>query len=992
MPPEKGVYKSANALYTRYPMRLVRRRGGVFLSLGFILALGGCGGLSCGGDSDGSSSGGGGGAGAPISRGVSITDAFLRPVTSSLASGSDLVFSASGLSEHAAIEALVFGPGEKVTLPTGESVCGYSKLYTSKTGTLPATVLMRRPMDGTYQVKFRYAGTRSEEGISTITVAPYTGRPSLKAGSFEGGAVTESQVVQVGQNLGVAGTGFTAGQVDLYVIEFDPNGTLGGTLFDISGFVSDGTVPSGRGLQGTAETVTIGADGNLLAREVWRSVSPQSAGKVLELVVDVNRDGRYDSTLDVRHSPMLGSVAVVPAADRATGAKDYDLASDGANPKTLFQFNDTVWSPGLVGDAAEINALVGAYIIKLAQANTDQSTLVDVSGPAGSSQPETWYRPKGSNFLFNKAPIYMPDIKAGEYAIVFDMDGDGILDRNTDVIDGFDGSAAFETFTATTRQKWTVMVYVDADNDLEDELLVDLDEMEMPQYLNAQGESDVTVCVQFDRTPGNDTSNGDWTTTRRFIMATDQQPGIIATNHIEDLGEQDMGDPNTLRSFINWAKGAAPADNFMLIINSHGNGPRSRSVGSSITRGVGFDMSSGNSLLTPSEVSSVLRSIGGVDVVGFDACLMASTEILAQLQGLTDYVVASELLFPGLSYDYETLLKGLVADPDMTPRELAAFTVSSNRGQYASTDDVILSAFDMAMVPDLIDTIRFMTTSYYDPIQGRERSPLYYEGGLWYSLLTARESTDVGRLLEFDTGIYRSEYDDLVDLGRLMDFVRKESTKELYGSMATQVKLAMEKTIISQLMSPNRASTHTGLSIWLPDINDHLDGKEAYRQLTLSRETKWDELIERVIQSRGVVTIATAPVSGPYNGLKFFAAPMSEMPEDSSTAGQPSEFDIELVVPGGTGFVITDLPITEDFALGLKLNPPSDWVSPPRWRIEVGKTFAHFRDIFSPSFNDQTERAGWYDRDNINYNWWFPFRVTKDGEVGVINKSFFHGL
>lgn len=935
----------------------------------------------------------GGGGGGPISAGIALTDAYLRPVGSTLSSGSDLVFSATGLAANASVEALVFGPGDKLTAPSGESVSGYLRLSTSKTGVVPPTVLLQRPKDGSYQVKFRYAETRAEEGVTAFTVGPVAGRPTLKVGRFTDGVLEESDAVQAGHNLGVSGTGFAPGQADVYVVEFDASGSLPATLFDISGFVSDGTIASGRGLEGTAETVTIGADGILPIREIWRSISPQAAGKFLEVILDVNRDGKYDPSVDLRHSPMLGSVVVLPAADRAEGSKDYDLASDGNAAQTLFQQNGTVYVERYAGEPAAADSFVNCYVVPIDKAKIDQSALVDVSGPAGSSRPEIWMRPKGTPFFFNKVAIYHPDIRPGDYAIVLDMDGDSTLDLATDVIDGYDGSPSFSTMSATPLQKWTVMVYVDADNDLEDELMVDLDEMETPQYLKSTGESDVTVCVQFDRAPGNDTSNGDWTTTRRFIMATDQQTGVIATNPVEDLGEQDMGDPNTLRSFVNWAKSAAPAENYMLIINSHGNGPRSRSVESSITRGVGFDMSSGNSLLTPSELSSVLQSVGGVKVLGFDACLMASTEVLAQLHGLADYVVASELLFPGLSYDYETLLKGLVADPDMTPRELAVHTVDSNRTQYASTDDVVLCAFDMAQVPELVDTIKLMSSSYYDVRSGWSGpAPMYYEPGIWYSLLLARDAGNVGRLLEHDTGVFRSEYDDLVDLGRLMDFVAKETSNSLYSSMAAQVHLSMQNVIISKLISSNRVSSHTGLSIWLPDITDMLDGKIAYRQLTFSRATKWDELIERVTQARGYVTLATTPVSGPYTGFDVFVSPMSSMPEDNWTVGQPSELETGLVVKGGSGFVITDLPITEEFALGVRLKRPVDWVSPPRWRIEVGPTFALYRDVYFPSFNQQTDRSGWHDRENIDYNWWFPFKVTPDGDVSIINKSFYYGL
>ena len=974
-------------------MLSVQRKAAVFVSFAFLLALGGCGGLSCNGDSGPVSGGGGGGGGAggPIFSGVSFTDAFLRPLSTNLASGSDLVFSASGLAASSTIEALVFGPGEKVTLPTGESVCGYLKLSTTKDGAIPSTVLMQRPAEGSYQVKLRYAGTRAEEGVTSFTVAPEAGRPHLKVGSFNAGAVTEEQAVQVGLNLGVTGTGLAPGQVDLYIVEYDPTGTLGGTLFDISGFVPDGTIASGRGLEGTAETVTIGADGILADREVWRSVSPKASGKTLELVVDVNRDGKYDSTVDLRHSPMLGSVAIVPAADRATGSQDYDLVIDGTNPRTLFQSNDMAWVDRQAGDKAETNALVGAYIIKLNQAVGDQTQLVDVSGPAGSSQPETWYRAKGVSYFFNKVPVYMPDIRPGEYALVLDLDGDGLLDRNTDVIDGFDGEAALETVTAISRQKWTVMVYVDADNDLEGALLNDLDEMEIPQYLDATGESQVSVLVQFDRTPGQDNSNGDWTTTRRFVMATDTQPGVIATNHVEDLGEQDMGDPNTLRSFINWAKDAAPADRYMLIINSHGNGPRSRSVESSITRGVGFDMSSGNSLLTPSELSGVLRGVGGVDVLGFDACLMGSVEVLAQLHGLTDYVVASELLFPSLSYDYATLLTDLVANPNMTPRELAIETVDSNRAQYASTDNVVLTAFDMAKVPALVNSIKVLSENYLEDPAGEELPALYSVPGLWSTLLNARLDPAIGLLLEFDTGVFRQEYDDLVDLGRLMTQIKVKSASAFRGSLAGQVVDAMNDTMLAKLISANRASTHMGVSIWLPNPTDHEAGSQAYRQLSMSRQTKWDELIDKILKARGLLSFSTTPVSGPYSGMRSFTASLSDV-EAAGSNLVSERSDYGLIVGDGDNLVITDLPILEDTAIGYALNYPTDWISPPRWRIEVGQTVAIVRDPFAATTSKDAITNGWYDREGILWTQWFPFSIKTTGEVSRLNKMLTYGL
>lgn len=46
-----------------------------------------------------------------------------------------------------------------------------------------------------------------------------------------------------------------------------------------------------------------------------------------------------------------------------------------------------------------------------------------------------------------------------------------------------------------------------------------------------------------------------------------------------------------------------------------------------------------------------------LDIIGFDACLMAMHEIGAVLTPYANYLLASELLEPGIGWDYSALLK-----------------------------------------------------------------------------------------------------------------------------------------------------------------------------------------------------------------------------------------------------------------------------------------------------------------------------------------------
>ncbi|HND49516.1 MAG TPA: clostripain-related cysteine peptidase, partial [Anaerolineales bacterium] len=112
--------------------------------------------------------------------------------------------------------------------------------------------------------------------------------------------------------------------------------------------------------------------------------------------------------------------------------------------------------------------------------------------------------------------------------------------------------------------KWTVMVYISGDNNLEDYVVKDI-ELE----LGAIGSSaNVQVIALADRGPGYDTSYGDWQTTKLFRVT--QGMTADGANAIADWGERNMGDPQTLIDFVSYTKANYPADHYALIFWGHG--------------------------------------------------------------------------------------------------------------------------------------------------------------------------------------------------------------------------------------------------------------------------------------------------------------------------------------------------------------------------------------------------------------------------------------
>ena len=117
-------------------------------------------------------------------------------------------------------------------------------------------------------------------------------------------------------------------------------------------------------------------------------------------------------------------------------------------------------------------------------------------------------------------------------------------------------SAPQEPTPDPNQQKWLVMLYQDADDEiLEQDIFFDANEAEYA------GSSDrVMIVSQLDRFAGAFEGDGDWSSARRFYFTPDDDLNGIASQQIEDLGEANMGDPATLINFATWAIGAYPAD------------------------------------------------------------------------------------------------------------------------------------------------------------------------------------------------------------------------------------------------------------------------------------------------------------------------------------------------------------------------------------------------------------------------------------------------
>jgi len=229
------------------------------------------------------------------------------------------------------------------------------------------------------------------------------------------------------------------------------------------------------------------------------------------------------------------------------------------------------------------------------------------------------------------------------------------------------------------RAKWTVMVYISGDNNLEDYVVKDIELELAPTGSSAN----VQVVALADRGPGYDTSRGDWQTTKLYHVTQ----GMIAdsASATADWGERNFGDPQTLIDFVAWTKTNYPADHYALYFWGHG---WSWHLGWVMADDTNADT------LDYHETKAAIPSLGFIDVVGYDGCNMSSIEIFNLWHGHATAVTSSQEYVGWDGIEYDIVLAQLAANPNMTADSVAIATSQSATNDKTWSAVAVDSRFD----------------------------------------------------------------------------------------------------------------------------------------------------------------------------------------------------------------------------------------------------------------------------------------------------------
>ena len=397
---------------------------------------------------------------------------------------------------------------------------------------------------------------------------------------------------------------------------------------------------------------------------------------------------------------------------------------------------------------------------------------------------------------------------------------------------------------------WTIMVYMDADNNLEGVGIDDF--LEMSSVTSSNIGDRVNVVVQMDRAiPSNVAAGysgayGDWTDTRIFYIV----PGLTPdpANALATLGEGNMADPAELYRFVNWTMFTYPANFYFLVLWDHGLG----------WQGVVLDESAPGDRLTAIELRSALSAIVAannrrIDLMGNDACRM-TLEIMYELSPFVDYFVGSEKDEPLEGWPYGTFLGALAADPSLVPSQVASTLVDKYVESYegVSLYSVALSAVNAA-------TLRTFVADFDAFIV----EVLAHEPYFTAEVVTARDATE-----------HYEEFGEDYDLYHFVENLLARIPSPRLARYADVLFASFDAALIHERHWDNpdavngvRAANAHGLSLFFPTIG----GDPLYAQLAHSLDTSWDEfLLTYPLGTRPTISLTASAVSvdGDADGIR----------------------------------------------------------------------------------------------------------------------------
>lgn len=365
---------------------------------------------------------------------------------------------------------------------------------------------------------------------------------------------------------------------------------------------------------------------------------------------------------------------------------------------------------------------------------------------------------------------------------------------------------------------WTVMLYLNGEDSSFAPILTQY-RTDIEAFIGSK--SFLNVAILYDGPGSGDTT--------RYLV----QPNGSYTLGVNrwDMGELNMGHPDTLANFVSWAMDQYPAENYYLAVDDHGNG----------VYGISFDPTSNNDSLTPPELYSALKSATRngtikIDLFDYEACLMGLAENAYDLRQWVDYVIFSEQISWGIN-TYPLYFGDLAATdtPLAVGRRIVeryhneALVTNNGRG-YPHT----ISLIDTGQMSAVSDAVTHLGNAIRATNTQAQKD----------AINAARDRSQAFAADQDATDPMRAEYIDLWDLA--------DKARSLAPAQAAAVQSAVQAAVVHNRYASGGVSgsiwDHSGahgLAIYYPTTQSSsaFSSYVAPSLYQMSRDGTWDEFL-----------------------------------------------------------------------------------------------------------------------------------------------------
>jgi len=427
-------------------------------------------------------------------------------------------------------------------------------------------------------------------------------------------------------------------------------------------------------------------------------------------------------------------------------------------------------------------------------------------------------------------PVFLRKCAAVCMAAVLSLVTVGCLDWEEDIPPEEQGNAS---------DTYTLMLYMCA-SDLESECGFATEDLNEIMYGYTAGNLNVIV-----QTGGT----AEWQNT---VVADDRCQRYRVTEDglelVDDsLGMQNMADSATLTDFIQYCSSNYAADHYGLVLWDHGGG---------VVGGYGYDENFGGDSMSLTEMSRALGDASvHLDMLGFDACLMANFETCLMAAPYADYLIASEEPEPGCGWYYTDWIGKLSENCGIPPKRY---------GRQIIDDYITESGWDSPSV--------YSTLGMFDLQQVTQKllPALSQFSDDAVQQLSAGEYRRISQSRSNTRAVYQSELDHI----DLLDYAQHSQSET-----ADQLEQAVSDCVVYYRETEN-GSGDNGLSILFPYYDlSALDMLEEMYQ-TLGYDDAYPAFLEQFanVMAGGQISVSgfsntqNHAAASEYSGFQWFDA------------------------------------------------------------------------------------------------------------------------